>query len=268
MTSDQTKSSRMLIGRDRLYYWGLLGRSMKSRRMGSYTIYALPEGTFDIAIADGAFTSQRIAIVPPFVPHRLHSECGRINTIALEPESLSEREILRLVQDCRSANPEVLASIQASVTALARIGCSAGFSTEDFDRLILGRSLMGRRMDPRIGHILTLMSSESHEQGLAAEDCARAAGVSTSRFLHLFKECTDYSFRAQRMWKRARRFMDHAGAETSLTDVALELGYPDSSHFSHSIRGTYGLQPRAIRQGSRGIQISFGDGYAVSALCA
>ena len=43
------------------------------------------------------------------------------------------------------------------------------------------------------------------------------------------------------MWKRARRFMDHANRDHSVTEVALDLGYPDSTHFSHSIRACFGL---------------------------
>ena len=268
MLDDEIKASRMLIGRERLFYWGWLGREMRTRRLGALTLYTLPEGDFEISIADGPFTRKRMAVVSPFVPHQLRSSSGRIATISIEPESVSDRDLQRLIHDCQSSSTEVLASLGGSVRQLARMGSTSGFSSADFDRLVLGRVLTQRRIDPRIGRILDLMSSEVHEQALSAEDCAREAGISTSRFLHLFKECTDYSFRAQRMWKRARRFMDHAGAETSLTDVALELGYPDSSHFSHSIRGTYGLQPRAIRQGSRGIKISFGEGYAVSELCA
>jgi AraC-like DNA-binding protein len=71
----------------------------------------------------------------------------------------------------------------------------------------------------------------------------------------LFKDQTGVSFRNVRMWKRARRFLEWANQEGSLTDVALDLGYPDSSHFSHSIRRIYGLKPRSIRNGSRGLQV-------------
>jgi len=58
--------------------------------------------------------------------------------------------------------------------------------------------------------------------------------------------------------------MDHANREDSLTDVALDLGYPDSSHFSHSIRASFGLQPRSIREGSRGMKVCVGENYALS----
>jgi AraC-like DNA-binding protein len=37
--------------------------------------------------------------------------------------------------------------------------------------------------------------------------------------------------------------------------VALDTGYPDSTHFSHSIRHTYGLKPKDIFAGSRRLRI-------------
>ena len=37
--------------------------------------------------------------------------------------------------------------------------------------------------------------------------------------------------------------------------IAQDIGYPDSTHFSHSIRRFYGLKPRAIFSGSRDLAI-------------
>jgi AraC-like DNA-binding protein len=58
--------------------------------------------------------------------------------------------------------------------------------------------------------------------------------------------------------------MDHVTRDDSLTEVALDLGYPDSSHFSHSIRACFGLQPRSIRRGSRGMKVFLGEDYRLS----
>jgi AraC-like DNA-binding protein len=50
-----------------------------------------------------------------------------------------------------------------------------------------------------------------------------------------------------RMWRRARSWLRHIRTDAPLTQIALDLGDPDSSHFSHSIRQTYGLPPRDMR---------------------
>ena len=62
------------------------------------------------------------------------------------------------------------------------------------------------------------------------------------------------TFRCFRAWKRARSFLSYVKLP-NLTEVALQIGYPDSTHFSHSIRNVYGLTPTDIRAGSRRLAI-------------
>ena len=56
-------------------------------------------------------------------------------------------------------------------------------------------------------------------------------------------------------WKRARSLLHHVTRETNLVHVALDTGYPDSTHFSHSIRQVYGLKPRDLFAGSRQLTV-------------
>ena len=55
-------------------------------------------------------------------------------------------------------------------------------------------------------------------------------------------------------WRRQLRMVEALrllAAGEPVTSVALEVGYPDASHFSHSIRQVYGLTPKDIFAGSR-----------------
>jgi AraC-like DNA-binding protein len=90
---------------------------------------------------------------------------------------------------------------------------------------------------------------------VTAASCAAEVGLSPSRFLHLFKEETGISFRSFRAWKRARHLLHFANQDINLAHLAQDIGYPDSTHFSHSIRRFYGLKPRAIFSGSRDLAI-------------
>jgi len=90
---------------------------------------------------------------------------------------------------------------------------------------------------------------------MTAADCAASVHLSPSRFLHLFKDQTGISFRAFRAWKRARHLLHFVNEDINLAHLAQDIGYPDSTHFSHSIRRFYGLQPRAIFSGSRDLAI-------------
>ena len=138
-------------------------------------------------------------------------------------------------------------------------------TTSDFDTHFLGRILPVRSLDERVVEILRLLCEEPNDATLSAESCAASVGLSASRLCHLFRAETGVSFRSCKMWRRARRFLAQASGDCSLTDVALGLGYPDSSHFSHSIRRTFGMQPGAMRAGARNMTIRPGADYRLFA---
>jgi len=128
------------------------------------------------------------------------------------------------------------------------------FSSAEFDLLCLGEALPQRELDARVARAIVQIGKFSGEPVTAAS-CAAEAGLSPSRFLHLFKEETGISFRSFRAWKRARHLLHFANQDINLAHLAQDIGYPDSTHFSHSIRRFYGLKPRAIFSGSRDLAI-------------
>ena len=61
--------------------------------------------------------------------------------------------------------------------------------------------------------------------------------------------------RSFRTWHRARSLLYYVRQNSNLTDIALDAGYPDSTHFSHSIRQVYGLTPKSIIAGCRDLAL-------------
>ena len=254
----------MLIGNSRLFYNGLLGNALKTRELGAFTIYAAPQGVFKLSIDDGPWMERQIAALPPYTPHRLSSEADMITTILIEPETISNREIMELqhlINETRDAET-VVRNIREAKKWLEKSHDNSGFRTGDFDELLLNRALEKRALDGRVARVLCSFRNKEDDLNLSASSCARSVDLSTSRFLHLFTEETGLRFRSYRMWKRARKFLAYANTDSSLTYLALDLGYPDSTHFSHSIRRIYGLKPTSIFEGSRNMAIFAGDKYA------
>lgn len=247
----------MLVLDDRVFYFGLLGHKMKARKLGAVSIYLAPEGQFRLKEGNGQWSRHQIAIVEPYQSHEVVSDCGTIISVLIEPERLERSELSRLIAEYR--DPECVAGLVArlrSVTAqLSGSRPDGEMTTREFDRIVIGRELDTRSIDRRVVSVLNELELEGLESQSLAADLAAKIGLSSSRFLHLFKEQTGVSFRNYRMWRRARTFLLHANNSSSLTDVALTLGYPDSSHFSHSIRKTFGLQPRSIRIGSQNLRL-------------
>lgn len=256
----------MLVLDDRVFYRGLLGTRMKTRRLGSLTFYMTLSGPCRIKEGEGAWRSHDLAVVAPYQPHQVASESGRVISVMIEPERLQPGEhdaLIGLVDD-PDKRAELAARIRGAAMCLADNAMGGDLTPEAFDRLFLGRSLASRSLDRRVSRVIDALKREQPDSAALASDLAAGVGLSSSRFLHLFKDQTGVSFRNYRMWQRARTFLLHANHDTSLTEVALSLGYPDSSHFSHSIRKTFGLKPRSIRVGSQNLRVASSPAMAAT----
>ena len=144
--------------------------------------------------------------------------------------------------------------IRAAYAELRQRQRGDDISNAEFDTMCFGEALPPRALDPRVVKSIAQIGRFCGEPVTAAS-CAAEAGLSSSRFLHLFKQETGISFRAFRAWKRARHLLHFANQDINLAHLAQDIGYPDSTHFSHSIRRFYGLKPRAIFSGSRDLAI-------------
>ena len=77
----------MWITPDRVFYVGLLG-APSVRTMGAVMAYVAVEGSIRVSIDGGEWQNTQLAVVPPYVPHRVISEARLINVVKLEAESV------------------------------------------------------------------------------------------------------------------------------------------------------------------------------------
>ena len=224
----------MLITPERVFYAGLLGRP-RQRCSGGFNIYVALEGGLWLTTADGRESHGEMVALLPNIRHTIASDYRSVLSVVIEPESVRPGVLEDLAR--RLAGPE-----------------GDAFSSAEFDLLCLGEALPQRELDPRVARAILQIGKFAGEPVTAAS-CAAEAGLSPSRFLHLFKEETGISFRSFRAWKRARHLLHFANQDINLAHLAQDIGYPDSTHFSHSIRRFYGLKPRAIFSGSRDLAI-------------
>ena len=249
----------MWLTPQRVFYAGLLGAAGE-RSFGGYAVYVSPPGRPNrIRVGDGAWRSGELIVVPPGVPHRVQSVGRSILNLLIEAETVEAGSLPQWLQHCGPVDaPEALQRVRATHALLAGLPPAAeglnDCSGRDFDALFFGAALAPRTIDARVQRVIDRIVGEP-SQALSAQACAAAAGLSFSRFLHLFKQQTGVAFRAFRAWKRARSLLRYVRHASSLTDIALDAGYPDSTHFSHSIRQVYGLSPSDIVSGSRRLRL-------------
>ncbi|MDM0116476.1 AraC family transcriptional regulator [Variovorax sp. J22R133] len=249
----------MWLTTHRVFYAGLLG-AVGERTFGGWGIYvALSAGDpIRVCIGNGAWQSGELLVVPPQVPHRVESAQPLVLNLLIESDSVDPARLPAFLQNCgRVDAPRFVERVRGMHARLLAASGRESFEGFDFDTLFFGEPLAPRAMDARIQRVVDRINADPSGPA-SAEECARAVNLSFSRFLHLFKEETGVPFRSFRAWKRARSLLRHVRQPSSLTDIALDAGYPDSTHFSHSIRQVYGLRPSEILAGSRRLKLHDG----------
>lgn len=236
----------MLVTSSRIAYRSLFGKP-GVRTFGAWVFYLSLDRPFEISVNGHPAYREHIALVPPYAPHRVATPDRELVQILIESETV----------DGDPALPDLIASPARRRETHTRL--LDGFerplrAPEAFDLHFFGHALPARALDPRIARAIGKINA-SHAGNLSAEACAADAGLSFSRFTHLFSSQTQTTFRRLRAWKRARGLMPMVGGANSLVDVALDAGYADSTHFSHSIRQFYGYTPRDIFAGSRRLAV-------------
>jgi AraC-like DNA-binding protein len=244
----------MLITPERVFYAGLLGRP-RERCPGAFHVYVALKGGLWLSTADGRESFGELAVVPPNQLHTITSDYRSAICLVIEPESVPDGTFDELSKRLSGPERELSARrIRAAYAELLHRRCRDDIGSAGFDRMCFGDALPRRKLDARVARSIAQIERFSGEPVTAAS-CAAAAGLSASRFLHLFKQETGISFRSFRAWKRARHLLHFANQDLNLAHLAQDIGYPDSTHFSHSIRRFYGLKPRAIFSGSRDLAI-------------
>ena len=223
----QESGHLMLISPDRVFYAGLLGRP-RERRPGAFHIYVALKGGLRLWTADGREIYDELVAVAPNVRHTIASDYRTAICIVIEPESVRDGAFdeweRRFASEQRTAHAH---RIRAAYELLRSRADYADMTSVEFDKMCFGEALPLRALDPRVAHSIVQMTRFSGEPATAAS-CAAEAGLSASRFLHLFKEETGISFRSFRAWKRARHLLHFANQDINLAHLAQDIGYPDS----------------------------------------
>jgi AraC-like DNA-binding protein len=103
----------------------------------------------------------------------------------------------------------------------------------------IGMRKARRQVDPRIRRAMALLSGPAERMG-SVQGVAAAAGLSPSRFQHLFTAQVGVPFRRYRAWQRMRAAIGGIVAGRTFSRAAHEAGFADQSHFAHDFKRTFG----------------------------
>lgn len=211
------------------------------------TILGLCTGVFTLAQA-GLLDGHEIC-VSWYHLHEFHEEFPEANVVATELFVVDRERVT-------SAGGRGAADMAAWIIERH---AGAAVARKALDILLIGAPRPGDKLQPRppvadgvenesVRRAILLME-ERRDRQLPIPVLARAVGLSKRQLERLFVEETGKSPAAFAAHMRVR-YADWLISTTdrTLTDIALECGYADVSHFSRSFKAIYGVSPSVARQ--------------------
>lgn len=208
------------------------------------------DGTLGVADDPRARTPSwreaRSVLILPNSLHHLRIDSGRMAFLYVDPFGRDLAALRARMSDLGSRAAFDLTDERPVIELLGNIA-ERRLKPEEARREI-GEMLgvgPGVRPDARILGAIKRMRDEPCQSHALAELC-KHAGLSSSRFLHLFKEVTGVPLRRYRIWNRIGAAARAIAQGESLTDAAHGAGFSSSAHFSSAFRDMFGMMPSEL----------------------
>ena len=101
------------------------------------------------------------------------------------------------------------------------------------------------RVDPRIRDTIDRIR-DNVTGNPPLDELSRAAGLSNSRLVNLFKSQVGVPVRRYRLWHRLFVACGQLANGASITEAAHASGFTDGAHLSHTFRDILGISPREL----------------------
>lgn len=199
----------------------------------------------DPANPAGAWRSARSVLIPPNTLHHLRAS-GSMAFLYVDPLS---RDLGALTARMQGVTPRAAFDLIGEAAVIEVLtGLAEGRITDGDGRKALTEWLgVGTRAAPdvRILSALRRMREQPHRSHSMAE-LGECAGLSPSRFLHLFRAETGVPLRRYRLWNRMGAAVGAFRDGMSLTEAAHAAGFASSAHFSTAFRDMFGMMPSEL----------------------
>ncbi|TWB56331.1 AraC-like DNA-binding protein [Nitrospirillum viridazoti] len=236
------------LGGDRTFFAGPL-RHNTWHQHGAPVFLAGLYDTFALRLGDGAWQRTAAALIPAGMLHELDVGGWPIAVFYLEPLAGGAGRLAPLMRNTWESQGALLGTtdVHALMRALWEDGGSAAWAGEALEDALGGRRAPcdGTRITRAVAALHAGTREDAPEGLVSIAAVAAAAGLSPSRFQHLFTREMGVPFRRYRAWLRMRRAIEEVARGASFTTAAHAAGFADQSHFTHDFRRTFGAPPSA-----------------------
>jgi AraC-like DNA-binding protein len=214
-------------------------------------------GRFEVRLRDGAVLSCHSALIDAGHEHIFDARGERIASLYLEPDSAQVRYLRRAFLSTTPMAIDIAEpSRQRRCTdrRLSDFDLGALLNLDRYPKITGNPDSNADPVDARIAASLRTLRTLRTIGTLRTPDdtpvsrtrLATSAGLSPSRFNHLFSEEMGVCFRRYRLWVQLRAALSQWPADRQLTTAALAAGFTDSSHFCRVFRSMIGLAPSTV----------------------
>lgn len=198
------------------------------------------DGPLAVTTPDGAISEATSLLIPPRLTHHLTCLGRGLVSCYLEPTSVR-------AESCRSAMTQWRGEIGVTHTAEPQLMFAPADDDSARRWLDLAAPAARRAIDPRIAAAAHRIRTDP-ATAVSSQELAIKAGLSESRFLHLFRDELGTSLRRYRIWVR----LVHAGTAiaggANLTEAAMKSGFASPSHLADRFKSTFGLSASRLLQ--------------------
>lgn len=187
------------------------------------------------------------ALVAPDVPHEVDARGHTVVIAFVDPESEVGAGLRRRLDDPLTVLPaaEVAHWRRELGVPLKPAAVEAWWRTR------IASERAPRRIHPRVRRVLRWVRENigTGEEDLSLERLADRAGLSPSRFMHVFTESLGVPLRPYLLWLRLQHAAGRLLAGATATAAAHEAGFSDAAHLSRTFRRILGTTAREIAAG-------------------
>lgn len=188
--------------------------------------------------------SCRSAVIRAGTPYEFDIGGDPLGVFYLEPNVAGADALAPLVEGGEEVNGALVGRCDASPLRAhyEQRSASGDLRASMLDVVEVSKRRARKAMDVRVARAVEAMQGDAADTASVTQ-AAASAGLSPSRFQHLFTREVGVPFRRYRTWQRLRAAIRAVASGSNLTTAAHSAGFADQAHFTREFRRTFGAPP-------------------------
>lgn len=235
------------VGNARMLFAGCLNRNALHSHSTTVLLAGLYDN-FELRVGGVSWVSCRMAVIRAGTPYEFNAGGRPLAVLYVEPTAACVDGLTALLRNRRELPGAVIGTDGEASVIRALYEDPGSLSSIDpalADLVSFSTARTRRPIDRRVARAIEHATGVDCYEGdrgssPAVSRAAQGAGLSLSRFQHLFKDEVGVSYHRYLAWLRMKRAVRHVVQGANLTMAAHGAGYYDQAHFAREFRRIFG----------------------------